>query len=98
MARDVRLYAYPDEERLVVVASWAGGEHDPQWAHNLRSNPRALVKQGSQTREVVAREVDGRERGRLWSLVTSAFPLYQTYQDRTERVIPLFVLSTDGHV
>jgi hypothetical protein len=47
---------------------------------------------------VVAREVDGRERGRLWSLVTSAFPLYQTYQDRTERVIPLFVLSTDGHV
>jgi hypothetical protein len=48
-------------------------------------------------REVRASEVDGSERNRLWELVVGAFPLYATYQRKTKRVIPLFVLETvDG--
>lgn len=44
--------------------------------------------------DVVAREViDDAERERLWALVTRAFPRYTMYQQRTSRLIPLFVLS-----
>ena len=43
-----------------------------------------------------AEEVDGPERERLWRLVTEAFPLYTTYQRKTKRVIPLFVLEGVG--
>ena len=41
----------------------------------------------------MAREAAGEERDRLWTLVTEAFPLYETYQRRTKRLIPLFVLE-----
>ena len=63
--------------------------------HNLRAEPRATVKVGGEERSVVAREVAGEERDRLWSLVTENFPLYATYQRRTKRLIPLFVLEDE---
>ena len=44
--------------------------------------------------DVRASEVAAAERDRLWRLVVEAFPLYATYQRKTERVIPLFVLET----
>ena len=47
-------------------------------------------------REVRATEVGGAERERLWDLVVEAFPLYASYQRKTKRVIPLFVLETVG--
>jgi deazaflavin-dependent oxidoreductase (nitroreductase family) len=91
--REAALYAFQDGERLVIVGSSAGRARDPAWALNLRANPRAEVRRGPQTRAVVAREVDGEERDRLWALVCAAFPLYATYQRRTSRRIPLFVLT-----
>jgi hypothetical protein len=33
------------------------------------------------------------ERDRLWQLVCEAFPLYASYQRKTTRLIPLFVLD-----
>lgn len=43
--------------------------------------------------QVRALEVEGSERDRLWQLVCGEFPLYQTYQQRTKRIIPIFVLE-----
>lgn len=91
--RAVTLYAYEDADRLVVVGSSGGAARDPAWAGNLREDPLATVKRGREVRSVRAREVDGEERERLWRLVTEAFPLYATYQRRTKRPIPLFVLE-----
>jgi deazaflavin-dependent oxidoreductase (nitroreductase family) len=51
------------------------------------------VNKGRETIEHQARVVDGAERERLWKLVVEAFPDYQTYQGRTDRLIPLFVLE-----
>ena len=92
-ARSVTLYAYEDGDRLVVVGSRGGAKADPAWALNLRANPHATIRIGKDDREVRAKEATGRERDRLWRLVTEAFPLYATYQRRTERPIPLFVLQ-----
>ena len=91
--REVTLYAYQDGDRLVVVGSRGGSAKDPAWAGNLRAEPRATVKQGRDTRDVRAHEVDDDERDRLWALVTKDFPLYEAYQRKTERVIPLFILE-----
>ncbi len=95
-AREVTLYAFEDGDRLIIVGSLGGAARDPAWVRNLRAEPRATVKQGRAAREVRAHEVDGPERDRLWRLVTREFPLYETYQRRTKRVIPLFSLETVG--
>ena len=94
--RAVTLYAFPDGDRLVIVGSAGGDPADPAWVGNLRAEPAALVKEGKTDRAVRAREVDGPERGPLWDLVVAGFPLYATYQRRTTRTIPLFVLEETG--
>jgi F420H(2)-dependent quinone reductase len=94
--REVTLYAWPDGDRLVVVGSWGGAAKDPAWVANLRADPRATVKRGREESSVRAKEAKGRERERLWDLVTDAFPLYASYQRRTSRTIPLFVLERIG--
>ena len=91
--RSVPLYAFEDGDALVVVGSRGGAAKDPAWVTNLRAERRATVRRGRQDQAVRAREVDGADRDRLWELVTAAFPLYETYQRRTRRVIPLFVLE-----
>jgi deazaflavin-dependent oxidoreductase (nitroreductase family) len=94
--RTVPLYAWEDADRLVVVGSWGGSAKDPDWVRNLRAEPRATVKKGREVLDVRASEVGPSERGRLWRLVVEAFPLYASYQRKTDRVIPLFVLETVG--
>jgi deazaflavin-dependent oxidoreductase (nitroreductase family) len=89
----VTLYGFDDADRLVVVGSLGGAAKDPAWAGNLRAHPNATVKRGRDLRSVRAREVEGDERERLWRLVVEGFPLYATYQRRTKRTIPLFVLE-----
>jgi deazaflavin-dependent oxidoreductase (nitroreductase family) len=93
--RTVTLYAFESPDGALVITGSRGGKaHDPAWAHNLRAVPRATVKVGREERSVLAREVSSKERERLWALVTGEFPLYETYQRRTARVIPLFVLES----
>ena len=95
MARSVPLYAFEDGDNLVIVGSWAGRPTDPAWAENLRAEASATIRIGREERRVRAREVDvpSAERDRLWTLVTEAFRYYATYQRKTTRVIPLFVLE-----
>jgi F420H(2)-dependent quinone reductase len=92
--RTVTLYAFETPGGALVITGSRGGKaQDPGWAHNLRTNPRATVKVGREERSIVASEVSGEEREALWALVTREFPLYETYQRRTKRLIPLFVLE-----
>jgi deazaflavin-dependent oxidoreductase (nitroreductase family) len=96
-ARTATLYAFPDAAGLVIVGSLGGAPRHPAWVHNLRAQPRAIVRRGRTEEAVVAREVvENGERDRFWRLVTDAFPLYAVYQRRTERTIPLFVLEPAG--
>jgi deazaflavin-dependent oxidoreductase (nitroreductase family) len=92
--RSAELYAWPDGNRLVIVGSSGGSARHPAWVHNLRAHPRATVQRGKQAADMAAREVaDPEERDRLWPFVVEQFPLYATYQRRTRRLIPLFVLE-----
>lgn len=93
-ARTATLYAWEEGDRLVIVGSRGGAVRNPAWVHNLRAEPGVAVRRGKESKEMVAREVtDADERERLWQLVVERFPLYATYQLRTKRQIPLFVLE-----
>lgn len=90
--RTTTLYAWEREADLIVVGSWGGRPRDPDWAGNLRADPKATVTHGKDSFEVKARELKGSEREGAWDLVVDRFPLYASYQRKTERRIPLFAL------
>ena len=76
-----------------AVGSKGGAPQDPLWVANLRANPRVEVQDGTEKREMVAREVAGGERDAWWERSVAAFPPYAEYQVKTDRLIPVFVLE-----
>ena len=82
-----------DGDDIVIVASRGGSDAMPAWWHNLKANPRTTVQVGSKHYEVVAREADGDERERLWPLAVATYSDYAVYQTRTDRKIPVIVLT-----
>ncbi|MGZ5308770.1 MAG: nitroreductase family deazaflavin-dependent oxidoreductase [Solirubrobacterales bacterium] len=85
-----------DGEDLVIVASKGGSHKHPAWFLNLMANPETTVQVGSEKRSVIAREANDKERKRLWPRVVEAWSDYESYQQRTERQIPLVILSPRG--
>ena len=91
--RTATLYGWEDGEDILVVGSWAGRDRDPDWAGNLRAEPKASVTTGKESFEVTGHELSGAARERAWALVVERFPMYATYQRKTTRRIPVFALK-----
>lgn len=88
-------YVY-DRGRLVVVAAYGGEAVHPSWYRNLRAVPRVTVELGVETVECTARtEPPGPERDRIWAKLVRTFPNYETFQNRTDRLLPVVVLTPD---
>lgn len=82
-----------DGDDLVVVASRGGSARHPAWWLNLREMPETTVRVGTERRRVRPRQASAEERRRLWPMVVEMYAGYQRYQARTEREIPLVILS-----
>ncbi len=76
-----------------VVASLGGAPKNPVWYYNVAKNPRVELQDGSVTRDYDAREVLGDEKAVWWERAVAAFPDYAEYQTKTDRQIPVFVLT-----
>jgi deazaflavin-dependent oxidoreductase (nitroreductase family) len=76
-----------------AVASRGGAPDNPLWYENLVANPQIEVQDGTTRRAATAREVHGDEKSQWWERAVAAFPDYATYQQRTDRQIPVFVLE-----
>lgn len=76
-----------------VVASKGGSPQHPTWYHNIKAHPEFSLQDGTETKDYVAREVDGAERTEWWERAVVAFPSYAEYQTKTDRQIPVFVLD-----
>jgi deazaflavin-dependent oxidoreductase (nitroreductase family) len=85
-----------DGDRYVVFASKAGAPTNPGWYHNLKANPNASIEVGTDTIGVVASEVTGEERDRLYNAQAELRPQFAEYQSKTDRVIPVVVLTPIG--
>jgi deazaflavin-dependent oxidoreductase (nitroreductase family) len=91
--RETAIWAYPDRDALVLVASNGGSGRLPGWCANLRARPDAEVLVGREQRQVRAREATGDEYDRLWRKVNDAYPGYERYRVWAGRHIPLVVLE-----
>jgi deazaflavin-dependent oxidoreductase (nitroreductase family) len=76
-----------------VVASLGGAPKHPVWYHNLKKNPHVELQDRDVKRDYRAREVDGEEKQVWWERAVETWPDYATYQTKTERRIPVFVLE-----
>src|SRR5690348_10624580 len=96
-AQRVNPVAYFDiDDRIYVVGSAAGRENNPAWVHNIRANPRVSVEIGSQApKPATARELPRDERDSIYSVVVERAPGFGEYQQRTDRLIPVFELVLD---
>jgi deazaflavin-dependent oxidoreductase (nitroreductase family) len=82
-----------DADDYLVVASMGGAPSHPLWYLNLRANPQADIQVKAETFSVAARTASAAEKPRLWKIVTEVWPNYDVYQSRTDREIPVVVLS-----
>jgi F420H(2)-dependent quinone reductase len=85
-----------DGEDILIVASMGGTPKHPAWFLNLRDKPDTEVEIRGERRPVTAHAAGAEERERLWPKVVEHYPGFASYQDRTEREIPVVVLSPRG--
>jgi deazaflavin-dependent oxidoreductase (nitroreductase family) len=76
-----------------VVASLGGAARNPVWYHNLKTNSHVELQDKSTKRDYTARELTGDEKAVWWKRAVEAYPDYATYQAKTKRQIPVFVLE-----
>jgi deazaflavin-dependent oxidoreductase (nitroreductase family) len=85
-----------DGDDLVVIASKGGAPTNPDWYHNLVAHPEATVELPGETFHVRATFPRGEERERLFDQHAERMPIFQEYQGRTTRQIPVVVLERIG--
>lgn len=93
LQRTTPLLYLQDGDRYVVVASNGGAAKHPVWWLNLRANPEATVEVGGRNVHVRATEARGEEKARLWEGLVRMYPSYESYQNRTDREIPVILLE-----
>ena len=79
--------------QYAVVASLGGAPKHPVWYWNLKANPEVELQDGPDKLDLHAREVEGAERDEWWERAVQAWPDYANYEQKTTRVIPVFVLE-----
>ena len=91
--RKTPLMRVEHEGAYAVVASQGGAPTHPVWYHNLVANPLVELQDGPVKKDYLAREVHGAERDLWWARANETWPDYASYQERTSRTIPVFVLT-----
>ncbi|MFD4656919.1 nitroreductase family deazaflavin-dependent oxidoreductase [Kitasatospora sp. NPDC058444] len=98
--RKIPLMRVEHKGRYAAVASKGGFPQHPAWYSNLKADPHVELQDGPERRAMTARELTGDEKARWWQRAVAAYPPYAEYQEKTHRVIPVFVLEPEppaGH-
>ncbi len=83
-----------EENFICIVASKGGNPKNPGWYHNLKNNPEAKIQIGRERFNVVAREIFDLERTEWWKKMDFMNNgVYEQYQNRTSRKIPIMLLE-----
>lgn len=92
--RKTPLIRVEHEGRYAAVASMGGAPQHPVWYHNLTAHPDVVtVQDGATVLDCTAHEATGPERDEWWARAVAVWPDYDAYQAKTDRRIPLFVLT-----
>jgi F420H(2)-dependent quinone reductase len=91
--RKTPLMRVEHDGQYAIVASLGGAPKHPVWYYNVKAHPRVELQDGDVTKDYEAREVFGDEKTAWWDRAVAAWPDYAEYQTKTDRQIPLFVLT-----
>jgi deazaflavin-dependent oxidoreductase (nitroreductase family) len=83
----------PEDGRTFIFASKGGAPSHPGWFHNLKADPDVRIEIGSDTVDVVAAELGGEERDRIYAIQAEQQPQFAEYAQKTERQIPVIELT-----
>lgn len=92
--RTLPLVGLFDGQKIVLIASSFGREHNPGWYYNLKANPECQVLFKGKSSMFVAHEIDGDEREKYFRIAISQYAGFQSYRERAaHRHIPVMVLE-----
>lgn len=91
--RKTPLMRVEHEGQYAVVASLGGAPKNPVWYYNIGADPHVELRDGAVVKDYTAREVFGDEKKLWWERAVAVWPDYANYQQKTERQIPVFVLT-----
>ncbi|HEX2994240.1 MAG TPA: nitroreductase/quinone reductase family protein [Anaerolineales bacterium] len=92
--RTMPLIGLIDGERIALIASSFGRQHNPAWYYNLKKYPECTVQWRGKTGTFVARETAGEEYKKYWEWAVTVYAGYEKYRERAaHRHIPVMVLE-----
>ncbi len=91
--RKTPLMRVEHDGEYAVVASLGGAPKHPVWYFNIVAHPHVELQDRTEKHDYRAREVFGDEKALWWERAVAAYPPYADYQRKTEREIPVFVLT-----
>jgi F420H(2)-dependent quinone reductase len=91
--RKTALMRVEHDGEYAVVASNGGTTEHPVWYWNLTKHPHVELQDGAEKHDYIARELDGEERETWWARALEVWPAYASYQEKTDRTIPVFLLT-----
>ncbi|WP_210505251.1 nitroreductase family deazaflavin-dependent oxidoreductase [Naasia sp. SYSU D00057] len=94
--RKTPLMRVEHDGEYAVVASKGGAPEHPVWYYNLVAHPLVELQDGAVTKDYLARIATGEEREIWWERAVATWPDYAGYATRTDREIPVFVLTPVG--
>lgn len=91
--RKTPLMRVEHDGEYAVVASLGGAPKNPVWYYNIVKHPLVELQDGTANADYRAREVFGDEKALWWERAVAVWPDYADYQSKTDREIPVFVLT-----
>jgi deazaflavin-dependent oxidoreductase (nitroreductase family) len=91
--RKTALMRVEHDGQYAVVASQGGAPTHPVWYHNIVQHPHVELQDGADRADYDAHLAEGEERVAWWQRAVAVWPDYAQYAKRTDREIPVFVLT-----
>ena len=79
--------------KYVAIASKGGAPDKPSWYANFVAHPEVELQDGPHKAVYRARVLEGDERAEWWQHAVDTWPTYASYQEKTDRQIPVFLLE-----
>ena len=79
--------------RYLAIASKGGAPDQPEWYYNFLATPEVELQDGAVKKSYKVRLLEGDERAEWWQYAVDTWPTYASYQVKTERLIPVFLLE-----
>jgi deazaflavin-dependent oxidoreductase (nitroreductase family) len=92
--RSLPLVGIFDGEKIALIASSFGRQHNPSWYYNLKANPICEVLFKGKSMQYIARETAGDETDKYFQMAVDQYAGYQKYKERApHRHIPVMLLE-----